>query len=183
MLVLSREKHEAIVFSTPQGEVIVEVVEVRGDKVRLGIKCDKDIPVHRKESFDAIQQEIDDKDNDNECMTELTEDEQHIADLLSEACGGTVKTTPLDGRMRAGGLNRLRDERLHVVGGTVHLIDEVSTHPPSHLELLMGAINNLTDQRCIDDVVVDGEGAVITTDDGVTKQNWDIKPTELDRGR
>jgi carbon storage regulator len=141
MLVLSREKHEAIVFSTPQGEVIVEVVEVRGDKVRLGIKCDKDIPVHRKESFDAIQQEIDDKDN--ECMT----------------------------------------ERLHVVGGTVHLIDEVSTHPPSHLELLMGAINNLTDQRCIDDVVVDGEGAVITTDDGVTKQNWDIKPTELDRGR
>jgi carbon storage regulator len=141
-MLISRKKHEAIVLSTPQGEVIVEVVEVRGDKVRLGIKCDKDIPVHRKESFDAIQQEIDDKDNDNECMT----------------------------------------ERLHVVGGTVHLIDEVSTHPPppSHLELLMGAINNLIDQRCIDDVVVDGEGAVITTDDGVTKQNWDIKPTKLD---
>mgnify|MGYP001408412162 CR=1 FL=1 len=49
----------------------------------------------------------------DESSRELTADEQHIADLLSEACGGEVKTTPLDGRMRPGGLNRLRDAKLN----------------------------------------------------------------------
>jgi hypothetical protein len=52
--------------------------------------------------------------------------------------------------------------------------DFVQREGRSHLELLMGAINNLTDQS----VVANGEGAIITTDDGVTKQNWDIKPTK-----
>lgn len=45
---------------------------------------------------------------------ELNEYEQHIADLLSNAAaklGMDVKTTPLDGRMRPGGLNRLRDAK------------------------------------------------------------------------
>ncbi len=65
MLVLSRKKNEAIVFSTSQGDIVVEVVRVNGDKVRLGIECDKSISIHRKEVFDAIKRhaELTDKPN------------------------------------------------------------------------------------------------------------------------
>lgn len=52
MLVLSRKKHEAI--SIHNGLVKVVVVEIRGDKVRLGIECPKEIAVHRQEVQDAI---------------------------------------------------------------------------------------------------------------------------------
>jgi len=45
-LVLSRKKHEGIVFSGP-GRVIV--VDIRGDKVRLGFQCDPAVVVHRDE--------------------------------------------------------------------------------------------------------------------------------------
>ncbi|MFO0882966.1 MAG: carbon storage regulator CsrA [Pirellulales bacterium] len=52
MLVLSRKKNESIVI---MGGIVVTVIEVRGDKVRLGITAPKDVPVHRKEVFDALQ--------------------------------------------------------------------------------------------------------------------------------
>lgn len=51
MLVLSRKKNESIVINN---DIIVTVVEVRGDKVRLGIVAPKEVPVHRQEVFDAI---------------------------------------------------------------------------------------------------------------------------------
>jgi carbon storage regulator len=51
MLVLSRKKNESIVIND---NVTVTVVEIRGDKVRLGIVAPKDVPVHRQEVFDAI---------------------------------------------------------------------------------------------------------------------------------
>lgn len=51
MLVLSRKKNESIVIN---GNITVFIVEVRGDKVRLGISAPKDVPVHRKEIWDAI---------------------------------------------------------------------------------------------------------------------------------
>ena len=51
MLVLSRKKNESIVINN---DVIVTVVEIRGDKVRLGIVAPKDVPVHRQEVYDAI---------------------------------------------------------------------------------------------------------------------------------
>ena len=51
MLVLSRKKNESIVINN---DVIVTVVEIRGDKVRLGIVAPKEVPVHRQEVFDAI---------------------------------------------------------------------------------------------------------------------------------
>jgi carbon storage regulator len=51
MLVLSRKKNESIVINN---DITVVVVEIRGDKVRLGIECSREIPVHRKEVFDAI---------------------------------------------------------------------------------------------------------------------------------
>jgi len=51
MLVLSRKKNESIVIDN---NIVVTVVEVRGDKVRLGIVAPKDVPVHRQEVYDAI---------------------------------------------------------------------------------------------------------------------------------
>jgi carbon storage regulator len=55
MLVLSRKKNERVVFG--EGEIVVTVVEIRGDKVRLGIEAPKDLPVHREEVFQAIAAE------------------------------------------------------------------------------------------------------------------------------
>jgi carbon storage regulator len=52
MLVLSRKKNESIVINN---DVIITVVEIRGDKVRLGIVAPKEVPVHRQEVYDAIQ--------------------------------------------------------------------------------------------------------------------------------
>ncbi len=54
MLVLSRQKDESIMIGD---EVEVTIVDVRGDKVRLGITAPKEIPVHRREVYDAIQRE------------------------------------------------------------------------------------------------------------------------------
>jgi carbon storage regulator len=51
MLVLSRKKNESIVINN---DITVTVVEIRGDKVRLGIVAPKDVPVHRQEVYDAI---------------------------------------------------------------------------------------------------------------------------------
>jgi len=51
MLVLSRKKNESIVIDN---NITVTVVEIRGDKVRLGIVAPKEVPVHRQEVFDAI---------------------------------------------------------------------------------------------------------------------------------
>ena len=56
MLVLSRQKNESIVIGK-EGEIEVSIVDVRGDKVRLGITAPLHIPVHRKEIYIAIQKE------------------------------------------------------------------------------------------------------------------------------
>ena len=52
MLVLSRKKNESIVIDN---DITIVVVEIRGDKVRLGIEAPKEIPVHRREVYDAIK--------------------------------------------------------------------------------------------------------------------------------
>lgn len=55
MLVLSRKKSEAIVCTTPAGETITfMVVEIRGDKVRLGVEAPEEVAVHRSEVHEAI---------------------------------------------------------------------------------------------------------------------------------
>ena len=54
MLVLSRKEGESIVI---QGRIEVSVLNVRGHKVRLGIKAPKDIAVHRREVLEAILNE------------------------------------------------------------------------------------------------------------------------------
>ncbi len=54
MLVLSRQRDESIIIGD---NVQITIVDIRGDKVRLGIEAPADISVHRKEVFDAIQRE------------------------------------------------------------------------------------------------------------------------------
>jgi carbon storage regulator len=51
MLVLSRKKSEAIRISD---DITITVVEIRGDKVRLGVECPREISVHREEVYQAI---------------------------------------------------------------------------------------------------------------------------------
>jgi carbon storage regulator len=56
MLVLSRKKNESIVINN---EITIVVVEIRGDKVRLGVEAPKEVPVHRREVYEAIQRAVD----------------------------------------------------------------------------------------------------------------------------
>ena len=53
MLVLSRKRSESVVIDE---NIVVTVIEVRGDKVRLGIQAPRDVPVHRSEILVSIQQ-------------------------------------------------------------------------------------------------------------------------------
>lgn len=54
MLVLQRKKNESIVIGD---SVVVMIVDIRGDKVRLGIDAPVETPVHRREVYDAIKRE------------------------------------------------------------------------------------------------------------------------------
>jgi carbon storage regulator len=55
MLVLSRKKNESIVIND---DITIVVVEIRGDKVRLGIEAPKEVPVHRYEVYEAIRRNV-----------------------------------------------------------------------------------------------------------------------------
>ncbi len=52
MLVLSRKKNESIIINN---EITIVVVEIKGDKVRLGVEAPREVPVHRREVYEAIQ--------------------------------------------------------------------------------------------------------------------------------
>lgn len=54
MLVLSRQRDESIIIGE---NIVITVVDIRGDKVRLGIQAPTEIPVHRQEVYEAIQRE------------------------------------------------------------------------------------------------------------------------------
>ncbi|CAN5460894.1 carbon storage regulator CsrA [soil metagenome] len=54
MLVLSRQRDETIMIGD---DIEITVVDIRGDKVRLGINAPRDIMVHRKEVYEAIRRE------------------------------------------------------------------------------------------------------------------------------
>lgn len=54
MLVLSRKKDEKIMIGD---SITLMVIEIRGDKVRLGIEAPKDVTVHREEVYDAIKRD------------------------------------------------------------------------------------------------------------------------------
>lgn len=52
MLCLSRKKYEAIRIGD---DIEIIVVEIRGDKVRIGVRAPRDVPVHRHEIYEAIK--------------------------------------------------------------------------------------------------------------------------------
>ena len=52
MLVLSRHRDESIMIGD---DVVVTIVDIRGDKVRLGVEAPREVPVHRREVYDAIK--------------------------------------------------------------------------------------------------------------------------------
>lgn len=54
MLVLSRQRDETIVIDD---SIRITIVDVRGDKVRIGVEAPRDVTVHRQEIYDAIQME------------------------------------------------------------------------------------------------------------------------------
>lgn len=54
MLVLSRQRDESIIIGD---HIVITVVDIRGDKVRLGIEAPKEVTVHRQEVYEAIQRE------------------------------------------------------------------------------------------------------------------------------
>lgn len=54
MLVLSRQRDESIIIGD---NIVITIVDIRGDKVRLGIQAPVEIPVHRQEVYNAIQKE------------------------------------------------------------------------------------------------------------------------------
>ena len=63
MLVLSRKKNESIIIND---NITLTVIEIRGDKVRLGIEAPKDVTVHRREVYDAIHAQDAQRDRDRE---------------------------------------------------------------------------------------------------------------------
>ena len=80
MLVLSRKKNESIVINN---NITIVVVEIRGDKVRLGIEAPREIPVHRREVYEAIQRnELSAK---NKAASEQVGDADFDADVAAAA--------------------------------------------------------------------------------------------------
>lgn len=54
MLVLSRYKDQSIYIGD---DIVVTIVDVRGDRIRLGIEAPSNVPVHRQEIYEAIRRE------------------------------------------------------------------------------------------------------------------------------
>jgi carbon storage regulator len=66
MLVLSRKKNESIIIND---NITITVIEIRGDKVRLGIEAPKDVTVHRREVYEAIQNQSKTREHDPSPVT------------------------------------------------------------------------------------------------------------------
>ncbi len=84
MLVLSRQKDESIIIGD---DIEVTIVDVRGDKVRLGINAPRSVSVHRKEIYEAIQREKAQK-------AEEAEAAQKVADELKRQVEGQQPVDP-----------------------------------------------------------------------------------------
>jgi carbon storage regulator len=90
MLVLSRKQNECIVIND---KITIAVVEIRGDKVRLGIEAPKEMPVHRREVFDAIRRNegvIDRPD------AEYERHRQRLEQIEAEVCDPVLFNSMLD---------------------------------------------------------------------------------------
>ncbi|GIU85779.1 MAG: hypothetical protein KatS3mg009_0294 [Acidimicrobiia bacterium] len=83
MLVLTRRANQSIMIGH---EIVVTVLEVRGDQVRLGIKAPRSIDVHREEIFAQLQQ----------ANRDAARPPKEAIDALQELHG--AQDTPSDGR-------------------------------------------------------------------------------------
>ena len=91
MLVLSRKKNESIVINN---DITIVVVEIRGDKVRLGVEAPKEVPVHRQEAYDAIRRNEMANGNKNAAGEANTAATSEAKTATSEAeAGGTAGET------------------------------------------------------------------------------------------
>jgi carbon storage regulator len=52
MIIMSRKRDESIMIGD---DIVVTIMDIRGDKVRIGIELPKEVPVHRREVWEAIQ--------------------------------------------------------------------------------------------------------------------------------
>lgn len=84
MLVLSRQRDETIMIGD---EVEITIVDIRGDKVRLGINAPRQVQVHRKEVYTAIQRE-------NTQSTRVCIDDLNVADQNLRRMGKPIKPSP-----------------------------------------------------------------------------------------
>ena len=62
MLVMTRKKNESIMLGN---NIRLVVVQIKGEKVRLGIEAPLEMPVHRQEVYDDIQRDNDDRNSDS----------------------------------------------------------------------------------------------------------------------
>lgn len=84
MLVLSRQRDETIMIGDA---VEITVVDIRGDKVRIGINAPRQVQVHRKEIYSAIQEE-------NTDSTGVVADDLNVADQTLRRMGKPMKLGP-----------------------------------------------------------------------------------------
>lgn len=91
MLILSRRKDETVVINN---NITVTVVEIRDDKVRLGIVSPKEVPVHRKEVFDVVHGTREGPIHDAGKIPQETPDLGEIGDRLGQADPTSVNLTP-----------------------------------------------------------------------------------------
>lgn len=85
MLFLSRQHDEEVVIRTPSGDVItLAVIEIRGNKVRIGFDAGRDVEIHRREVFEAIHGPLSGHLAKNKASRKDTADKEHKSD------GGTA---------------------------------------------------------------------------------------------
>ena len=78
MLILSRKKNESIIIND---DITIIVVEIRGDKVRLGVEAPKEVPVHHNEVYQAIRGNISKDDRIRQRIEDL---KRQICELKAE---------------------------------------------------------------------------------------------------
>lgn len=86
MLVLSRHRDETIMIGD---DIEITVVDIKGDKVRIGINAPRDIQVHRKEVYEAIKRE--NTDASRVQVDDLSGADQNVRPVRR------IRPTPLNG--------------------------------------------------------------------------------------